>query len=109
MIFNHDSEFGAIKYGIRHNSDVVIDAMASQITGVSIAWLTVYSGADHRKQQSSASLAFVKVIHRWLAHSPHKGPVTRKMFPFDDVIMGSRLNSYTLQISDPTSHSTVMG
>ena len=25
-------------------------------------------------------------FHRWPVNSPHKGPVTRKMFPFDDVI-----------------------
>ena len=30
-------------------------------------------------------------IHRWPVNSPHKGPVTRKMFPFDDVIMNKRL------------------
>ena len=48
---------------------------------------TVYSGADQRKLQSSASLAFVRGIHRWPVNSPHKRPVTRKMFPFDDVIM----------------------
>ena len=48
---------------------------------------TVYSGADQRKHQSSASLAFVWGIDRWPVNSPHKGPVTRKMFPFDDVIM----------------------
>ena len=35
--------------------------------------------ADQRKHQSSASLAFGRVIHRWPANSPHKGPVTRKM------------------------------
>ena len=40
-----------------------------------------------RKHQSSASLAFVRWIHRGLVISPHKWPVTRKMFPFDDVIM----------------------
>ena len=40
-----------------------------------------------RKHQSSASLAFVRGIHRWPLKSPHKGPVTRKMFLFDDVIM----------------------
>ena len=40
-----------------------------------------------RKHQSSASLAFVRGIHRRPVNSPHKGPVTRKMFPFDDVIM----------------------
>ena len=49
--------------------------------------LNVYSGVDQRKHQSSASLAFVWGIHRWSVDSPHKGPVTRRMFPFDDVIM----------------------
>ena len=48
---------------------------------------TVYWGADQRTHQSSESLAFVRGIHRWPVTSPHKGPVTRKMFPFDDVIM----------------------
>ena len=62
-------------------------AMASQITSITIVYSTVYSGADQRKHQSSASLAFVPGIHRWPVNSPHKGPVTRKMFPFDDVIM----------------------
>ena len=42
---------------------------------------------NQRKHQSSASLAFVRGIHRWPVNSLHKGPVTRKMFPFDDVIM----------------------
>ena len=32
-------------------------------------------------------LAFVREIHHWLVDSPHKGPVTWKMFPFDYVIM----------------------
>ena len=49
--------------------------------------LTVYSGGDQRKHQSSASLAFVRGIHRWPLNSSHKCPVTLKMFPFDDVIM----------------------
>ena len=40
-----------------------------------------------KKHQSSASLVFVWGIHRWPVNSPHKGPVTRKMLPFDDVIM----------------------
>ena len=48
---------------------------------------TVYSGADQRKHQSSPSLAFVWGIHRWSVNSPHKWPVKRKMFPFDDIIM----------------------
>ena len=52
----------------------------------SIVYSTVCSWVDQRKQRS-ASLAFVRGIHRWLVNSPHKGPVTRKMLPFDDVIM----------------------
>ena len=70
-----------------HYSDVIMNTMASQITSLTIVYSTVYSGANQRKHQSSASLAFVLGIHRWPVNSPHKGPVTRKLFPFDDVIM----------------------
>ena len=59
---------------------------ASQITGVSIVDSTICLGADQRKHQSIASLAFVRGIHRWLVDSPHIGPVTFKMFPFDNVV-----------------------
>ena len=62
-------------------------AIASQITSLTIVYSTVYSDADQRKHQSSVSLAFVREIHRGPVNSPHKWPVTRKMFPFDDVIM----------------------
>ena len=72
---------------ILHYSDAIMGAMASQITSLTIVYSTVYSGADQRKYQTSASLAFVRGIHRWPLNSPHKGPVARKMFPFDDVIM----------------------
>ena len=58
-----------------------MSAMVSQITSVSIVCSTVCSGADQRKHQSPASLAFVRGIHRWPVNSPHKGPVTRKKFP----------------------------
>ena len=61
--------------------------MASQIASLTIVYSIVYSGADQRKLQSSMSLAFVRGIHCWPVNSLHKGPVTRKMFPFDDVIM----------------------
>ena len=70
-----------------HYCDVIMGAIASSITGLIIFYSIVYSGADQRKHQSSASLAFVREIHRWPVNSPHKWPVTRKMFPFDDVIM----------------------
>ena len=62
-------------------------AIASQITSLTIVYSTVYSDADQRKYQSSASLAFVRGIHRRPVNSPHNWPVTQKMFPFDDVIM----------------------
>ena len=64
-------------------------AIASQITSLPIVFSTVYSDADKGKHQSSASLAFVWGIHRGPVNSPHKGPVTRKMFPFDDVIVNT--------------------
>ena len=66
---------------------IIMSAMASQITSLTFVYSTIYSGADQRKHQSSTSLAFVRGIHRGPVNSPHKGPVTRKMFPFDDVIM----------------------
>ena len=66
----------------RHNG-----ATASKITSLTIVYSTVYSGIDQRKHQSSASLAFVRGIHRFPVNSPHKWPVTRKILPFDDVIM----------------------
>ena len=61
-------------------------AMASKITSLTNVYWTVYLGTDQRKHQSSASLAFVQGILWWLVNSPHKWPVSRKMFPFDDVI-----------------------
>ena len=67
--------------------DVIMGAMASQITSLTVVYSTVYSGTDQRKHQSSASLAIVRWIHLWQVNAPHKGPVTRKMFPFDDIIM----------------------
>ena len=70
-----------------HYNDRIMSAMASQITSLVIVYSSVYSGADQRKHQSSSWLAFVRGIHRSPVNSLHKGPVTRKMFPFDDVIM----------------------
>ena len=66
-----------------------MSVMASQITVVLIVCSTVSSCPDQRKHQGSASLAFVRGIHQWPGNSPHKGPVTRKIVPFDDVIMSS--------------------
>ena len=70
-----------------HYGYVIMDAIASQTTNLTIVYSTVYSGAHQRKHQSSASLDFVRGIHRSPVNSPRKWPVTRKMFPLDDVIM----------------------
>ena len=70
-----------------HYGDVIMNTIASQITSLAIVFSTVYLDIDQRKHQSSASLAFVWGIHRGPVNSPHKWSVTRKMFPFDDVIM----------------------
>ena len=84
-----------------HYHDVTMSPMAPQITSLSIVCSTVYSGADQRKHQSSASLAFVRGIHRLPANSSHKGPVTRKMFPFDDVILCLQHNLNRHPITQP--------
>ena len=70
-----------------HYDDVIMGTIASLITSLMIVYSTVYSDANQRKHQSSTSLAFVRGIHRGPVNSPHKWPVTRKFFPFDDVIM----------------------
>ena len=73
--------------GVSHYIDIIMTTMASQITNLTVVYSTIYSDVDQRKYHSSASLAFVWGIHRRPVNSPHKWPVTRKMFPFDDVIM----------------------
>ena len=79
--------YNAVNRECINYSDVIMGTIASQITSLTIVYSTVYSGADQRKHQSSASLGFVRWIHRGSVNSPHKWPVTLKMFPFDDVIM----------------------
>ena len=71
-----------------HYNEVIMGTIASQINSLTIIYSIVYSDADQRKHQSSTSLAFVRGIHRGPVNSPHKWPVTLKMCPFDDVIMG---------------------
>ena len=73
--------FHSVNY-TQHYSDVIMGTMATQVTSLTFVYSTVYSGADQRKHQSSASLAFVREIH-WPVNSPHRWPVTRQMFPFD--------------------------
>ena len=71
-----------------------MSTMASQIANITVVYSNVYPGADQRKHQSSVSMVFVWGIHRLPVNSSHKWPVTRNMFPFDDVIMLSFLQFY---------------
>ena len=80
-------------------SDVIMGAMASQITSVTLVYSTFYSAAYERKHQSSASLAFVRVIHRWPVNFPHKWPVTRKMLVVNKM-------SFALPWQPPTDNIT---
>ena len=77
-----------------HYGDVIVDAIESQITSLTIIYSLVYSDVHQTKHQSSASLAFVRGIHRRPVNSPHKWPVTLKKFPFDDVIMWLAISNY---------------
>ena len=67
---------------LHHYCDVIMGANASQITSLTVVYSIVYSHADKKTNQTSASLAFVRGIHRGPVNSPHKWPVSRKMFPF---------------------------
>ena len=86
-------------------SDVIINVMESQITGVSSVYSSICSGADQRKHQSFASLAFETGIHRWTVDSPRKRPATRKRFPFDDIIMIALSSSSSSSLSSSSSWS----
>ena len=83
-----------------HYSDLIMGAIASQITSLTIVYPTIYSDADQRKHQSSTSLAYVWVIHRGPVNSPHKWPITRKVFPFDGLIIDTPLNVHCFSSSD---------
>ena len=73
-----------------HYCDVIMSTIGFRTTSLTIVYSTVYSGSDKKNHQSSASPAFVRRIHRWQVNSPYKGPVTQKMFPFDDVTSSLR-------------------
>ena len=62
-------------------------AMVSEITSLTIVFWTVYSGADQRKYQSSRVTGLCAGNSPVTGEFPHKRPVMRNIFPFDDVIM----------------------
>ena len=78
----------AITTSNTHYSNVIMGAMASQVTSLTIVYSTVYSGSDQRKYHS-ASLAFVRGIHRWPVNSPHKN-----VSYIDDVIMKQKVTPH---------------
>ena len=87
-----------------HYCEVIMGAVASKITSLTIVYSTVYLDADQSIHQNSALLVFVRGIHHGPANSPHKWPVTRKMFPFDDVIMDSPVNTWLKMISNDSGN-----
>ena len=74
-----------------YDSDVIMNAMVSHITSVSMVCSTVCSGTDQRKHQSSASLAFMRGIHWWPVDSPHKGPVNQSINQSNPVLLKERV------------------
>ena len=66
-----------LEYAQQYNyNDVIMNAIASQITSPTIVYSTVYSVTDQRKYRSSGSRAFVRRIHRWQMNSPHMASKT---------------------------------
>ena len=76
----------------RHYRDSIMNMLASLITNLTIVYSTLYSGAYWNNHQSYASLAFERGIPRRPVNFPHKGPVTQKMFTFDDVIIRKKMS-----------------
>ena len=79
--------FRQLSHSWERYNNVIMGAIASQVTSHTIVYSTVYSDADQIKHQSSVSLAFVRGIHRGPVNSPHKWPETQKMSSVHDVIM----------------------
>ena len=71
LFMNCGASFTCTLLSLFHYSDIIMSVIASEITRISMVYSTVGSGADQRKHEISASLAFVRGIHRW--------PITRKL------------------------------
>ena len=82
-----------------------MSAMESQITSLTIAYSSVYSRRRWKKTSKLRITGLVRGIDRWPVNSPHKGPVTRKVFPFEDVIMLWELEVWSMFY---LSHCTVV-
>ena len=90
-----------------HYDDVIMGAIAFQITSLTIVSSTAYSDADQRKHQSSASLAFVQRIHREAGEFPALWQMASdaEISPFNDVII--KITRRTPRV--PTSPCLIWG
>ena len=75
------------EYPQDHYSDVRICVMASQIIGTSIFYSIVFFRRRSKKTSNLCVTGLCLGIHLWPVNSPHNGPIKRKMFPLDDIIM----------------------
>ena len=82
-----NSDFVVIWLGMWHYRDVIMGMMASQITSLTIVYSTVIQAQIKENIKAQRHWPFLWGIHRSPVNSLHKWPVTRTMFPFDDVIM----------------------
>ena len=99
------SQYQCFMFALHHRSTHII-LLSLQWRHIEHASQITLSSTDQWKHQCSASLAFVRGIHQWPLDSPHKGPVMRKMFPFDDVIMNLTILSDYGKISDRWLYSS---
>ena len=88
-----------------HYSDVIMGAMASQITSFTIVYSIVYSGADQRNIKASRHWPLCGQFTGDRRNPPHEWPVTRKMFPLDDVIMDAFMLLFLFQYTPLTTMS----
>ena len=91
-----------------HYNDVIMSTMASQITSLTVVYSTVLFRHRSKKTSKLCVTGLCEGNSPWPVNSPHKGPVTRKMFPFHDVIMGCVIGciQLTLTLTDPTGYTT---
>ena len=111
----YKTRFDWMNLFITHYNDVIMSALVSLITNC------LFRCRSKKASKLRVTGLCVRGIHRWPVNSPHKGPVTRKMFPFDDVIMPHVLDSsqsnrwplitrFTLQINHTaTIHTWIAG
>ena len=99
------------QWSLEHYDDVIMTILASQITSLTVVYSIVYSGVNQRKHQSSASLAFVREIHRGPVNFPHKWPVTRKMFHLMTSSWAARWVTlfFTAELTRPRSNMRAIG